>query len=418
MIDALRTPIGRYGGALANARPDDLAAHVIRAAVDRNGLPAEQIDEVYMGCTNQAGEDNRNVARMGLLLAGLPVEVPGVTVNRLCASGLEAVNQAARQIKLGEADLVLAGGVESMTRAPLAMPKPDRSFPRGGPTVYDTTIGWRFVNPRMEELHGTDSMGETAENVAERFGVSRADQDEFALESHRRALAAQEAGRFDDEIVPVPVPQPKGEPVTVHSDEGPRAGHDAREARRACAPSSARAAPSPPATPRSSTTAPRASCWRAPERARELGREPLARIVSTGAAGVEPRVMGIGPIPATRKALAAAGLTSRDIDLVELNEAFASQVLACARELELDPDRLNVNGGAIALGHPLGASGARLLGTLIYEMRRRGARHGLATMCIGVAGLARWSRLCGQRDPYVADSYVVCVRRARGSAAR
>jgi 3-oxoadipyl-CoA thiolase len=388
VIDALRTPIGRYGGALANARPDDLAAHVIRAAVDRSSLPVEQIDEVYMGCTNQAGEDNRNVARMGLLLAGLPVEVPGVTVNRLCASGLEAVNQAARQIKLGEADLVLAGGVESMTRAPLAMPKPDRSFPRGGPPVYDTTIGWRFVNPRMEELHGTDSMGETAENVAERFDVSRADQDDFALESHRRALAAQETGRLDEEIVPVAVPQPKGEPVTVHSDEGPRPDTTLEKLGRL------RAVFREGGTVtagNSSQINDGAACLvlASPDRARELGREPLARIVSTGAAGVEPSFMGIGPIPATRKALAAAGLSVRDIELVELNEAFASQVLACARELELDLDRLNVNGGAIALGHPLGASGARLLGTLIHEMRRRGARRGLATMCIGVGqGLA------------------------------
>ncbi|HZO60711.1 MAG TPA: acetyl-CoA C-acyltransferase [Solirubrobacterales bacterium] len=388
VIDALRTPIGRYGGALANARPDDLAAHVIRAAVDRSSLPEDRIDEVYMGCTNQAGEDNRNVARMGLLLAGLPAETPGVTVNRLCASGLEAVNQAARQIKLGEADLVLAGGVESMTRAPLAMPKPDRSFPRGGPPVYDTTIGWRFVNPRMEELHGTDSMGETAENVAERFGVSRADQDDFALESHRRALAAQEAGVFDDEIVSVPVPQPKGEPVTVHSDESPRADTTLEKLGKL------RAIFREGGTVTAGNSSPindGAACLvlASPERARELGREPLARIVSTGAAGVEPRVMGIGPIPAARKALAAADLSVRDLDLYELNEAFASQALACARELELDLDRLNVNGGAIAIGHPLGASGARLIGTLIYELRRRGAHRGLATMCIGVGqGLA------------------------------
>jgi 3-oxoadipyl-CoA thiolase len=388
VIDALRTPIGRYGGTLANARPDDLAAHVIRAAVDRAGLPVDEIDEVYMGCTNQAGEDNRNVARMGLLLAGLPVEVPGVTVNRLCASGLEAINQAARQIRLGEADLVLAGGVESMTRAPLAMPKAERSFPRGGPPVYDTTIGWRFVNPRMQELHGTDSMGETAENVAQRFGVSRESQDEFALESHRRALAAREAGRFDDEIVPVPVPQPKGDPLTVHSDEGPRADTTLEKLGRL------RAAFREGGTVtagNSSQINDGAACLvlASAERARELGREPLARIVASGAAGVEPAVMGIGPIPATRKALAAAELGIGDVDLVELNEAFASQVLACARELGIDEERLNVNGGAIALGHPLGASGARLLGTLVHEMRRRGARRGLATMCIGVGqGLA------------------------------
>jgi 3-oxoadipyl-CoA thiolase len=388
VIDALRTPVGRYGGTLANARPDDLAAHVVRAAVERNRLPEDRIDEVYMGCTNQAGEDNRNVARMAALLAGLPVEVPGVTVNRLCASGLEAVNQAARQIRCGEADLVLAGGVESMTRAPLVMPKPDRSFPRGGPPVYDTTIGWRFTNPRMEELDYTASMGETAENVAERFGVSRADQDEFALSSHRRALAAQEAGLYDEEIVPVLVPQPKGDPVTVHTDEGPRA--DTSLERLARLKPAFREGGTVTAG-NSSQINDGAACLvlATKERARELGREPLARIVSVGAAGVHPSVMGIGPISATRKALAAAGLDVRSIDLVELNEAFASQVLACARELELDLERLNVNGGAIALGHPLGASGARLLGTLIWEMRRCGARHGLATMCIGVGqGLA------------------------------
>jgi 3-oxoadipyl-CoA thiolase len=388
VIDALRTPIGRYGGALANARPDDLAAHVVRAAVDRNGLPEDEIDDVYMGCTNQAGEDNRNVARMAALLAGLPVGVPGVTVNRLCASGLEAVNQAARQIRCGEAGLVLAGGVESMTRAPLAMPKPDRSFPRGAPPVYDTTIGWRFVNPRMQELHGTDSMGETAENVAERFGVSRADQDELALASHHRTLAAQDAGRFDDEIVPVPVPQPKGDPVLVHSDEGPRSDTTLEKLGRL----------RPVFREGGTVTAGNSSqindgaaclVLATAERARALGREPLARIVSVGAAGVEPRYMGIGPIPATRKALAAAGLQVRDLDLVELNEAFAAQVLACMRDLEIDHERLNVNGGAIALGHPLGCSGARLLGTLIWEMRRRGARRGVATMCIGVGqGLA------------------------------
>jgi 3-oxoadipyl-CoA thiolase len=388
VIDAVRTPIGRYGGALANARPDDLAAHVIRAAVERTGLAPQDVDEVYMGCTNQAGEDNRNVARMGLLLAGLPVEVPGVTVNRLCASGLEAINQAARQIRLGEADLVLAGGVESMTRAPLAMPKADRSFPRGGPPVYDTTIGWRFPNPRMHELHGTDSMGETAENVAARFGIARSDQDDFALESHRRAIAAQEAGRLDEEIVPLPVPQPKGEPVTVHSDEGPRA--DTTPEKLARLKPAFREGGTVTAG-NSSQINDGAACLvlATADRARALGREPLARIVASGAAGVEPSYMGIGPIPATRKALAAAGLEIEDIDLVELNEAFASQVLACARDLGLDLERLNVNGGAIALGHPLGASGARLLGTLVYELRRRGARRGLATMCIGVGqGLA------------------------------
>jgi 3-oxoadipyl-CoA thiolase len=388
VIDAVRTPIGRYGGALANARPDDLAAHVVRAVVERNDLPEDSIEEVFMGCTNQAGEDNRNVARMASLLAALPVEVPGVTVNRLCASGLEAVSQAARQIMLGDGDLVLAGGVESMTRAPLAMSKPDRSFPRGNGELYDTTIGWRFVNPRMAELYSTEGMGETAENVADRYGVGRAAQDEFALESHRRAVAAAEAGRFDDEIVPVPAPQPKGDPVTVHADEQPRPDTSLEKL--------ARLRPAfreggTVTAGNSSGINDGAACLvlATKERARELGREPLARVVSVGAAGVDPAYMGIGPVPASRKALDRAGLTIDDIDLVELNEAFAAQVLASMGELGIDHDKLNVNGGAISLGHPLGCSGARLLGTLIYELRRRGGRYGLATMCIGVGqGLA------------------------------
>jgi 3-oxoadipyl-CoA thiolase len=383
VIDALRTPIGRYGGSLANARPDDLAAHVVRAAVERNGLPPEDVADVYMGCTNQAGEDNRNVARMALLLAGLPVEVPGVTVNRLCASGLEAVNQASRAIKLGDGDLALAGGVESMTRAPLAMSKPDRSFPRGNATVYDTTIGWRFPNPRMEELYSTESMGETAENVAERHGIAREDQDSFALDSHRRAVAAVEAGRFDEEIVPVAVPQPKGDPVTVHADEGPRADTSLEKLARL------RPVFREGGTVTAGNSSPLndgAACLviGTEERARTLGKEPLARIVSVGAAGVDPAFMGIGPVPASRQALERAGLEIGDIDLVELNEAFAAQVLASMRDLGIPHDKLNVNGGAIALGHPLGCSGARLLTTLVWEMRRLGARYGLATMCIGV----------------------------------
>src|SRR3954451_24496915 len=287
VIDAVRTAIGRYGGALANARPDDLAAHVVRAAVERNGLPEDAIEEVFMGCTNQAGEDNRNVARMASLLAGLPVDVPGVTVNRLCASGLEAVSQGARQVMLGEGDLVLAGGVESMTRAPLAMSKPDRSFPRGDGKLYATTIGWRFVNPRMAELHSTEGMGETAENVAERFGIGRTEQDEFALESHRRAVAAIEAGRFDEEVVPVPVPQPKGDPVTVHTDEGPRPDTTLERL----------AGLKPAFRPGGSVTAGNSSSINdgaacvvlaSEERASALGAEPLGRIVATGAAGVEP----------------------------------------------------------------------------------------------------------------------------------
>jgi 3-oxoadipyl-CoA thiolase len=388
ILDALRTPIGRYAGVLAPVRPDDLAARVLAAAVERNGLDPATVDEVYVGCTNQAGEDNRNVARMALLIAGLPQEVPGVTVNRLCASGLEAVVQGGRQIRLGEADLVLAGGVESMSRAPLVMLKPERGFPRGDGQLVDTTIGWRFTNPRLAETYSTQSMGETAENVAERYEVSREDQDAFALESHRRAIAAAEAGRFDDEIVTVDVPQPKGDPVTIYADEGPRPDTSLdrlgglrpifREGGTVTAGNASQINDG-------------AACVvvASEERARELGREPLARIVSSASAGVDPALMGIGPVPSTRKALDRAGLEPKDIDLVELNEAFASQVLASMRELGFDHDRLNVNGGAIALGHPLGCSGARLIGTLAHELRRRGARYGVATMCIGVGqGLA------------------------------
>jgi 3-oxoadipyl-CoA thiolase len=388
IIDALRTPIGRHAGVLSGVRPDDLAARVIEAALERNGLDPASVHEVYMGCANQAGEDNRNVARMALLMAGLPVEVPGVTVNRLCASGLEAVVQGARQVRLNEAELVLAGGVESMSRAPLVMLKPERGFPRGNPELADTTIGWRFTNPRMAALGYTESMGETAENVAERYGVSREDQDAFALESHRRAVAAAEAGRFDDELVTVEVPQPKGEPVTVHADEGPRP--DTTAERLAALRPVFREGGSVTAG-NSSQINDGAACLvvTSEDGARRLGREPLARIVSSAAAGVEPGYMGIGPVPATRKALDRAGLTAPDIDLVELNEAFASQALAAMRELGFDHDRLNVNGGAIAIGHPLGCSGARLIGTLAHELRRRGARYGLATMCIGVGqGLA------------------------------
>ena len=388
IIDALRTPIGRYAGVLSGVRPDDLAARVIDAALERNGLDPASVDEVYMGCANQAGEDNRNVARMALVMAGLPVEVPGVTVNRLCASGLEAVVQGARQVRLGEAELVLAGGVESMSRAPLVMLKPERGFPRGNPELADTTIGWRFTNRRMAALGYTESMGETAENVAERYGVSREDQDAFALWSHRRAVAAADAGRFDDELVTVEVPQPKGEPVTVHADEGPRP--DTTLERLAALRPVFREGGSVTAG-NSSQINDGAACLvvTSEDGARRFGREPLARIVSSAAAGVEPGYMGIGPVPATRKALDRADLTAADNDLVELNEAFASQALAALRELGFDHDRLNVNGGAIAIGHPLGCSGARLIGTLAHELRRRGARYGAATMCIGVGqGLA------------------------------
>jgi len=383
IIDALRTPIGRYGGVLSSVRPDDLAARVIRAAVDRNELDAAAVDEVYMGCANQAGEDNRNVARMAALLAGLPVEVPAATVNRLCGSGLEAVVQAARQIRVGDAELVLAGGVESMSRAPLAALKPERAFPRGNIELVDTTIGWRFVNPRLAETYSTESMGETGENVAERYGVSREDQDAFALESHRRAVAAAESGRLDDEIVTVDAPQPKGDPVTIHSDEGPRS--DTSLERLATLRPVFREGGTVTAGNSSQLNDGAACLVLASEaKAAELGRRPLARIVSSASAGVDPAYMGIGPVPSTRMALARAGLSARDIDVVELNEAFASQVLASMHELGFDHDRLNVNGGAIAIGHPLGCSGARLVGTLAWELQRRGGRYGVATMCVGV----------------------------------
>ncbi|MEA2410302.1 MAG: hypothetical protein QOC77_863 [Thermoleophilaceae bacterium] len=385
IVDAVRTPIGRYGGVLSSVRPDDLAARVIEAAVERTGLPVEEVDDVVFGCTNAAGEDNRNVARMALLLAGLPVEVPGVTVNRLCASGLEAVAQAARAVRCGDASLMLAGGVESMSRSPFVMLKPERSLPRGDMKLVDSTIGWRFVNPRMKDLYGTDSMGETAENVAARYGVSREDQDAYALESHRRAVAAAEAGRFDEQIVTVDAPAPKGPPVTVHSDEGPRSDTDLERL--------AKLKPVFRTDGSGTVTAGNASqindgaacvvvC--SPERAAALGLEPLARVVSSGVAGVDPAYMGIGPVPASRKALDRTGLSIDDIDLVELNEAFAAQVLASARELGIPHEKLNVNDGAIALGHPLGSSGARMIATLVHELRRRGARYGLATMCIGV----------------------------------
>jgi 3-oxoadipyl-CoA thiolase len=370
-------------------RPDDLAARVIGAVVERNGVDPSAVEDVFFGCTNQAGEDNRNVARMGSLLAGLPVEVPGVTVNRLCASGLEAISQGARSIKTGDGDILLAGGVESMTRSPFVMLKPDRAFPRNARELVDTTIGWRFINPEMAENYSTESMGETAENVAERFGISREDQDAFALESHQRAIAAQEAGKFDEEIVTVDAPQPKGPPVTVHSDEGPRPDTTLeklgklrpvfREGGTVTAGNSSQINDG-------------AACLvlASDEGLRQLGDpEPLARVVSVGPAGVDPAYMGIGPVPAMRKALGRAGLSVDDLDLVELNEAFAAQVLASMRELGIPHEKLNVNGGAIALGHPLGCSGARMVATLTWEMRRRGARYGAATMCIGVGqGLA------------------------------
>jgi 3-oxoadipyl-CoA thiolase len=385
IVAALRTPVARYGGALKDIRPDDLAAHIIRSLVERTGIDPAAVADVYLGCTNQAGEDNRDVARMAALLAGLPNEVPGVTVNRLCASGLEAVNQAARAARLGDGELFIAGGVESMTRAPFVFGKTAGAFDRTPPQVYDTTIGWRFTNPAMEAMGHTLALGETAEVVAERHNISREAQDAFALESQRRAAAAMAAGHFNIEIVPVTIPAArKGKEPTVFAvDEHPRPDTtlDALAKLRPAF----RSGGSVTAGNSSGVNDGAAALLLAtPEGARRHGLRPLARIVSIGVAGVEPAVMGLGPIPATRMALSRAGLSVNDIDLIELNEAFAAQAIPCISELGLDPERVNVNGGAIALGHPLGASGARLLTTLVHELRRRGGRYGLATMCVGV----------------------------------
>jgi len=386
--------MGRYGGALAGIRPDDLGARAIEAAVERSGLDPEGISDVFWGAANQSGEDNRDAARMCSLLAGLPVEIPGVTVNRLCASGLEAVNGAYRALRLGEGDLYLAGGAESMSRAPWVVPKPEKGLPRGPQTMHDTALGWRLVNPRMAEMHSTESMGETAENVAERYSISRPDQDEFALRSHQRAVAATERGVFRDEIVAIEAPpakkgsDPGSDPLTVVTDEGPRA--DASLERLARLRPVFREGGTVTAGNASTLNDGAACLVMASERgAEELGLEPLGRIVATGVAGVDPAVMGIGPIPAIRKALDAAGLTLDQIDRIEINEAFAAQVLACQRELGIESERLNVNGGAIALGHPLGCSGARLAGTLVRELRRENLRYGIAALCVGVGqGLA------------------------------
>ncbi len=381
--------MGRYGGALAGVRPDDLGAHAIKVVIERTGLDPEQISDVYWGAANQAGEDNRDAARMCSLLAGLPVEVPGVTVNRLCASGLEAVNSASRAIRLGEGDIYLAGGAESMSRAPWVVPKPLKGLPRGPETMHDTALGWRLINPRMAEMHSTESMGETAENVAERYGVSREDQDAFALQSHQRAVAATERGVFSEEIVPIEVPSAKKVPGTVvEADEGPRP--DASLESLAKLRAVFRQGGTVTAGNASTLNDGAAALVMASDRGlEELGTEPLARIVAIGVAGVDPAVMGIGPIPAIRKALAAAQLDLGQIGRVEINEAFAAQVLACQRELGIDPEILNVNGGAIALGHPLGCSGARLAGTLARELKREGLRFGVAALCVGVGqGLA------------------------------
>ena len=383
IVEAVRTPVGRYGGALAAVRADDLAALAIKAVVERSGIDAGLIEDVILGCANQAGEDNRNVARMALLLAGLPVEVGGQTVNRLCGSGLQAINSAAHAIAFDDGDVFVAGGVESMTRAPYVMAKAEGAWDRGARELEDTTLGWRFLNPKLAELHYPYSMGETAENVVERWGIDRARQDTFALRSHQRAVAAIEAGRFDDQIVPVPVPQRKGEPVVVTRDEHPRAD-TSMEALAGLRPAFREGGSVTAGNSSGINDGAAAVLVVEAAKARELGLRPMARVVSTAVAGVDPAIMGIGPVPAVRKALARAGLEASDLDLVELNEAFASQSVVCIDELGLDPERVNVNGGAIALGHPLGASGARLMTMLVHELRRRGGRYGLATMCIGV----------------------------------
>lgn len=383
VVDALRTPIGKHGGALRSVRPDDLAAHVIHALISRTGVDPAAVDDIYWGAANQAGEDNRNVARMAGLLAGLPVEVPGATVNRLCGSGLQAIVSAAREIQVGAAGVIVAGGSESMTRAPLVMLKPNAPFERGDRTAYDSTLGWRMVNPRMEELYPPISLGETAENVARQYGVTREAQDEWALRSHRRALAARTACRFSEEIVAIDVAAGRGETERVAHDEGPREDTSLEKLAR-LRPAFARDGTVTAGNSSQLSDGACALLLMSLEQAAERGLQPLARFVNAATAGVDPSVMGLGPIPATRKLLRKVGLTAADLDVVEVNEAFASQVIACIKDLELDEGRVNPNGGSIALGHPLGASGARLVTTLVRELSRRGARFGLATMCIGV----------------------------------
>ncbi|HSO11470.1 MAG TPA: acetyl-CoA C-acyltransferase [Anaerolineales bacterium] len=386
IVDALRTPIGALGGILASVRPDDMAALVIKEIVQRNKLDPALIEEVFLGCANQAGEDNRNVARMAALLAGLPVEVAGVTVNRLCASGLNAINQAARAIKAGEGEVYIAGGVESMSRAPYSLPKAETGFSFGNLTAYDTALGWRYPNPVMKEKYGTDSMGETAENIArERPHITRERQDAFALRSNQLAIAAADSGRFKEEIIPVSIPQKKGDPKIVDTDERPRRD-TSMESLAKLKPAFAKEGGTVTAGNSSGLNdGASALLVTSSEKAKELNLKPLVRILASASAGVPPRVMGLGPVPATRKALQRAGLQMQDIGLVELNEAFAIQSLAVIEDLVVDPEIVNVNGGAIAIGHPLGCSGARLMTTLIHEMRLRGnVKYGLTTLCVGV----------------------------------
>ena len=389
IVAAIRTPIGRHGGALASVRPDDLAAHVIRAAVARAGIDPALIEDVYFGATNQAGEDNRNVARMAALLAGLPATVPGATVNRLCASGLEAVNIAARMIESGAGDIMIAGGVESMSRAPYVLSKSEQAFGREQ-QMFDSTIGWRFVNPRLAAMYPPISLGETAENVARAHGVSRADQDEFALASQQKWAAAHAAGRFRDEIAPVEIPQGKNPPINFDTDEHPRPDTTLVKL-SALKPAFSKAPDATVTAGNSSGINDGAAALVLVEasRAAALGLKPIAFVGACASAGVDPAHMGIGPVPAIQKLFAHTGLSARDIDLVELNEAFAAQSIACVRGLGFDMARVNVNGGAIALGHPLGASGARIVVTLLHEMQRRNAKRGIASLCVGVGqGLA------------------------------
>lgn len=386
IIDAIRTPIGALGGILSSVRPDDMAAHVIKAILERNQIDPALIEEVFLGCANQAGEDNRNVARMAALLSGLPLEVGGVTVNRLCASGLNAINMASRAIKAGEGDIYIAGGVESMSRAPYSLPKAEAGFSFGNLTAYDTALGWRYPNPKMKEMYGTDSMGETAENIAaERPHLTREKQDEFSVRSHQLAVKAIDTGRFKQEIVPISIPQKKGDPKLVDTDERPRRD-TTMESLAKLKPAFKKEGGTVTAGNSSGLNDGAAALLiMSEEKAKALNLKPLARIVTSASAGVPPRVMGYGPVPATRKALQRAGLRIQDISLMELNEAFAVQSLAVIEDLGIAPDLVNVNGGAIAIGHPLGCSGARLVTTLVHEMKNRGnAKYGVATLCVGV----------------------------------
>lgn len=388
IIDAVRTPIGSLGGVLAPVRPDDLAAIVLKAIVERTGIDPALVEEVYMGCANQAGEDNRNIARMALLLAGFPVDIPGVTFNRLCASGLTAVNSAARAILAGEGDVYIAGGVESMSRAPFSVPKAEQPYPWGNLTMWDTTLGWRYPNPRMVETYGTDPLGETAENIWDTTRISREDQDRFALASHQRAVSAIDSAKFTQEIIPVSIPQKKRDPILVDTDERPRRD-TSFEALSKLKPAFRKDGTVTAGNSSGLNDGAAALLITSAEKALEMGLIPMARFISSASAGVPPRTMGIGPVPATRKALERAGLTIQDIGLIELNEAFAVQALAVMHELGFRHEITNVNGGAIALGHPLGCSGARILTTLLHEMRRRAPQedrpyYGLATLCVGV----------------------------------